>query len=70
MRSFHHLRKVLERCASLVDNLIEDIRWANGTDDDLILTRDQSGESLIRKFVERHSQLPTFLSAHVVVQLG
>ena len=63
----HHLCQVLESVSPLVDDLIESVRWPNGSNDDLIASRFEAFEYFVHEWSHWHAELSTGVVAHIVV---
>lgn len=66
----NQFRQILERSPPLVDNVVERFFWPNCTDDNLVFPGSQTFVRSIGKFVNGHAHVPSFLLAHIIVQLG
>ena len=63
----HHLCQILESVPPLVDNLIEGVCGANGSDDDMIASRGEAFERFVHEGMRGHTELSTCAAVHVVV---
>ena len=67
MFASHHFCQVLESVPPLVDNLIESVRWPNGSNDDLIASGLEALEHFVCEYMRWHAELSTGVVVYVVV---
>jgi hypothetical protein len=67
--TLHQLREILKRGSPLIDDPIEPLLWTDGSDDDLVATRNEPLIRRVDEFISRHAHLPAIWTV-VIVQLG